>query len=147
GFAFGSVLGIVFCLVITLSSALCCYALACFLFKPILTRRFGQSLIRFQQFIGSAPFTKILIIRLFPIGNNLMTNLLSGIVSVPLKAFATASLIGYLPQTVIFVLAGSGIASANEWQIIISIGLGVISMILTGVLYQKYIKSHSKISI
>ncbi|MCE7610903.1 DedA family protein, partial [Vibrio fluvialis] len=74
-------------------------------------------------------------------------NLLSGIASVPLKAFIAASLIGYLPQTLIFSLAGSGVGSANEWQLIISIALGIISMVLTGHLYQKYRKSHTRTTI
>ncbi|ELI1838250.1 VTT domain-containing protein [Vibrio fluvialis] len=147
GFAFGSVWGTVLCILSTLGGALCSYSVAHFTLKPTLTRKFGRRVEQFRQFVGSAPFSKILIIRLFPVGNNLITNLLSGIASVPLKAFIAASLIGYLPQTLIFALAGSGVGSANEWQLIISIALGIISMVLTGHLYQKYRKSHTRTTI
>lgn len=147
GFAFGSVWGTALCVLSTLGGALCSYSVAHFTLKPTLTRKFGRRVEQFRQFVGSAPFSKILIIRLFPVGNNLITNLLSGIASVPLKAFIGASLIGYLPQTLIFALAGSGVGSANEWQLIISIALGIISMVLTGHLYQKYRKSHTRTTI
>ena len=60
-----------------------------------------------------------------------------------MMAFITASALGYLPQTLIFALAGSGVGSANEWQLIVSIILGIFSLVLTRHLYRQYKKQHA----
>jgi uncharacterized membrane protein YdjX (TVP38/TMEM64 family) len=95
---------------------------------------------KFQRFSQQAPFLKILMLRLFPVGSNLLTNLLSGSIKVPFNAFIQASLLGYLPQTVIFLLLGHGISEANDSMIYASIIFSTISVVLTGVIYRDHIK-------
>ncbi|MDW2406278.1 DedA family protein, partial [Vibrio sp. 1262-1] len=84
---------------------------------------------------------KILLLRLFPIGNNVVTNVLSGSVRVPFFAFISASLLGYLPQIIIFALMGAGIHSSSNTMIYLSIFFGIVSAVLTGFLYRDHIKS------
>lgn len=55
------------------------------------------------------PFHGVLLLRLIPVGSNLLTNTVAGILRLPLTAFIAASAIGYLPQHIIFVLAGQGL--------------------------------------
>ncbi|WP_342607634.1 TVP38/TMEM64 family protein [Vibrio tritonius] len=138
GFTFGSVLGVVFCLLSAITGAVCTYALAAWIFRDSLTRRLGKRYKKFKGFVDTQPFSKVLLLRIFPLGSNLITNLLSGITGVPIISFIAASLLGYLPQTIIFVLAGSGIGSASQWQLIVSIILGIVSIALTHYLYQRY---------
>ncbi|EXF68998.1 putative membrane protein [Vibrio parahaemolyticus AQ3810] len=70
-----------------------------------------------------------------------MTNVLSGSVRVPFFAFISASLLGYLPQIIIFALMGAGIHSSSNTMIYLSIFFGIVSAVLTGFLYRDHIKS------
>jgi uncharacterized membrane protein YdjX (TVP38/TMEM64 family) len=54
------------------------------------------------------PFSVTLTLRLLPVGNNLVVNLLAGVAGLPAVPFLLATLIGYVPQTLIFALLGSG---------------------------------------
>ncbi|MDF2152923.1 VTT domain-containing protein [Vibrio sp. CAU 1672] len=146
GFAFGWVSGLLLCLLSTLTGTVIGYGLAHWLLKPSFNRHFAERFTRFESFVKGDPFLKLLAIRLFPIGSNLLTNLFSGAAGVPFMAFITASIVGYLPQTVIFSLAGSGIGNASRYQVIVSIVLGAISLLLTHFLYKKYKKRHAVIS-
>ncbi len=70
-------------------------------------RRVGH-LPRINAVLIAHPFTATITLRLLPVGNNLVLNLLAGIAGVPAGAFLAASAVGYLPQTVIFALVGAG---------------------------------------
>lgn len=143
GFTFGAVNGTVYALLCTLLSAVMVYVLAHFILKQTLIRYFGRRYQRFCDFVSVQPFSKVLLARIFPVGSNVITNLLSGVAGVPMLAFIIASALGYLPQTLIFALAGSGVGSANEWQLIVSIILGIFSLVLTSHLYRQYKKQHA----
>ena len=145
GFTFGGVLGTLLCLLSAITGAICTYALAAWIFRESLTRKLGKRYRKFKGFVDTQPFSKVLLLRIFPLGSNLITNLLSGITGVPVLSFIGASLLGYLPQTIIFALAGSGVGSASQWQLIVSIILGIVSLVLTHYLYQRYKQSlHSE---
>ncbi|MEJ2767018.1 VTT domain-containing protein [Photobacterium sp. MCCC 1A19761] len=145
GFAFGWFTGFLLCLLSTILSAMGCYWLAHLMLKSALNRYFGHRYQRFQLFVRKQPFIKVLIVRLFPVGSNLLTNLFSGAAGVPVKPFVTASLLGYIPQTLIFALAGSGLGGAHQYQLVASLFLGMISLLLTHYLYQRYKKNHSAV--
>lgn len=59
----------------------------------------------------------------------------------PFFAFISASLLGYLPQIIIFALMGAGIHSSSNTMIYLSIFFGIVSAVLTGFLYRDHIKS------
>jgi len=52
----------------------------------------------------------VMLIRLCPVGSNFLTNYLAGVTAIPFWTFLTASFLGYLPQSFIFALLGSGFA-------------------------------------
>jgi len=143
GFTFGSLNGLLLALLCTIVSAVLVYSLAQFTLQKTLIRHFGRRYQSFREFVSVNPFSKVLLARVFPVGSNVITNLLSGAVGVPFMSFISASALGYLPQTIIFSLAGSGVGSANEWQLIVSIFLGIFSLVLTSYLYRQYKKQHA----
>ncbi len=132
----GSLLALGVCVV----SAALNYMVAHFLLANILFRRFPKRMNKFNAFASRAPFFKILLLRLFPVGSNVVTNLLSGCVRVPLIPFFLASIIGYLPQIIIFALAGAGIQSPGNKLIYLSIVLAVMSTVLSGFIYRDHVK-------
>ncbi|MBC9180321.1 TVP38/TMEM64 family protein [Pseudoroseomonas ludipueritiae] len=92
--------------------------------------RFGRRLRALRDVLAASPFNTTLALRLLPVGNNLALNLLAGLSGIPALAFLAGSAVGYLPQTVIFALAGSGVAVARNWQIGLAVVLFVVSALL-----------------
>ncbi|HSJ47510.1 MAG TPA: VTT domain-containing protein, partial [Gammaproteobacteria bacterium] len=82
------------------------------------------------EFVGDHPLRTILLIRLLPLGSNLATNLAAGISRMGTRPFAAGSALGYLPQTLVFALIGSGIAVDPLWRI----GTGILLFLLSGLL-------------
>ena len=63
----------------------------------------------FRTFQSSPrPFLAITAVRLFPLSNFAMTNLACGLLRVPFGCYLGASVIGMMPSTVVYVMAGSG---------------------------------------
>ncbi len=97
-----------------------------------LGRREGGRLDRVDRFLTGQAFTATLTLRLLPVGSNILLNLVAGVSGVAAAPFLAASAIGYLPQTVVFALAGAGagLSSATQFGLaaallLVSVGLGV----------------------
>ena len=71
----------------------------------------------------AAPFRATLMLRLLPVGNNLALNLAAAAAGLAAAPFLDASLLGYLPQTVIFVLLGGGVAIGERARLALGLGL------------------------
>lgn len=93
-------------------------------------RRLRGRLARADRFLASNPFVATLVLRLLPVGNNLLLNLLAGVSGVRALPFFAASILGYVPQTVIFALLGTGIRVAEGVQIAIAAMLFAGSSVL-----------------
>jgi uncharacterized membrane protein YdjX (TVP38/TMEM64 family) len=105
--------------------------------RDFVVSRFPGRVKRIDDFLRDNPLSMTLLIRLLPLGSNLVTNLAAGVSSVSAVPFFQGSAIGYLPQTLIFALVGSGISVDPELRIAISVILFVISGILGVSLYRK----------
>ncbi len=92
-------------------------------------RRIAASprLARMDVYLGANPFTATLTLRLLPVGNNLALNLLAGVSAVGFAPFLAGSALGYLPQTIIFTLIGSGAHVDRGVQLGVGIALFLIS--------------------
>jgi uncharacterized membrane protein YdjX (TVP38/TMEM64 family) len=88
-----------------------------FVGRDLIVRKIGSRLERLDDLLRRHGFTVVLLIRLSPVGNNMITNYLAGVTAIPLSTFFIASFIGYLPQTYIFALMGSsGSADAGQFH-------------------------------
>ncbi|KAA2211787.1 TVP38/TMEM64 family protein [Teichococcus oryzae] len=88
-----------------------------------LAGRFGRRLRTLRDVLAGSPFQATLALRLLPVGNNLALNLLAGLSGIPALPFLAASLVGYVPQTAIFALAGAGVAVDRSAQLWLAGGL------------------------
>lgn len=77
-------------------------------------RRMSGRLARANQFLTAHPASATLMLRLFPVSSNLAVNLLAGVSTIPALPFLGASLVGYVPQTLVFALVGTG-RSTRLW--------------------------------
>ncbi|MGG5820535.1 TVP38/TMEM64 family protein [Falsiroseomonas sp. HW251] len=136
GYAFGTVLGTVFALTAQMLGCAAAYAWARLVGRRWAERRlagrFGHRLRPLRDVLAGSPFQATLALRLLPVGNNLALNLLAGMTALKAVPFLAASLVGYLPQTVVFALLGKGIRVEGAWQLglgavllAVSFGLGV----------------------
>ena len=71
-----------------------------------------------------------LTLRLLPVGNNLVLNLLAGVSTLSVGPFLAALVLGYVPQTVIFALLGGGVRVSEKVQVAVAVALFAVSVIL-----------------
>lgn len=130
GYAFGLAVGGLLALAASLGGALLTFFVARWLGRDLVRRWFTGRLRGLDEFVGDHPLRSILLIRLLPLGSNLATNLAAGISRMGAWPFAAGSALGYLPQTLVFALIGSGIAVDPVWRI----GTGILLFLLSGLL-------------
>ncbi len=130
GYAFGFVWGTVLGVLAALLGCIGGFYYARLLGRSLVAHRFPGKVRKVDAFIRDNPFNMTLLIRLLPVGSNLVTNLAAGVSSVAALPFFAGSALGYVPQTAVFALVGSGVNLDPVWRI----GLGVVLFVVSGVL-------------
>ena len=127
GYVFGAAMGTVISTIATTLGAIACYYVARLFLAPIIERGIFRQRPGIGDFLQRDTFRKTLIVRLFPVGNNLVTNVVAGSSAAPPLPFVTGSFLGYLPQMLIFALTGSGVSVASEVRVYVGLALFCIS--------------------
>ena len=138
GYAFGVGLGTLLALLATELGCLLTFFYARLIGRPLVANRLGARVQRIEDFLASNPFSMTLLMRLLPVGNNFATCAAAGVTKVPARPFLLGSLVGYLPQTLVFSLAGSGIEMGANTRIALAVLLFLISAVIGIWLYRKY---------
>ncbi|MCQ8279638.1 VTT domain-containing protein [Acetobacteraceae bacterium KSS8] len=102
-----------------------------------LSRKADGWLSRLDRQIRAQPFITVLCIRLLPVGSALMLNLAAGVLGLRFVPFLLATLVGSLPQTLIFVLLGSGTRIGHATQIGLAAALFALSSCLGFILLKR----------
>lgn len=143
GYAFGLLLGSLIGLLAALAGCMAGFYYARLIGRELVAARFPHRVRRLDDFIHEHPFTMTLLIRLLPVGSNLVTNLAAGVSSVRGASFLAGSALGYVPQTVIFALVGSGITLQPVFRIGLGAALFIVSGALGVYLYHRYRQGHT----
>ena len=143
GYAFGFVIGTALTLAAVISGCIISFFYARWIGRQFITARFGARIQRVDDFLSWNPFAMTLLIRLLPIGNNLATSLAAGVTSVRALPFFLGSLVGYIPQTLVFALVGSGVNVDPALRIGIAVLLFLVSGVIGVWLYRKYRHGHT----
>jgi uncharacterized membrane protein YdjX (TVP38/TMEM64 family) len=138
GYAFGAISGVILATAATLGGCIVTFYVSKVMIKPLVRKKFDKHSLRINTFLTNHPIRKTIIIRLLPVGSNVLTNLVAGSTSVSPRAFFIGSCIGYIPQMFIFSLLGKGMLMGSEWKIIGSVLLLSISSYLSFSLYKKH---------
>ena len=138
GYAFGVGLGTLLALVATELGCALTFFYARLVGRPLVQKRFGARVQRIDDFLAANPLSMTLLIRLLPIGNNFGTSLAAGVSRVPAGPFLLGSLLGYVPQTLVFALAGSGIETGAGLRLALAVLLFFIAGVIGIWLYRKY---------
>lgn len=102
-----------------------------------LAKRGGGRVNQLDRFLRANTFTATLTLRLLPVGSNIALNVLAGVSGVAAAPFILASALGYIPQTAVFALIGSGLSVSQGEQVALGIALFVASAALGIVLMRR----------
>lgn len=138
GYAFSMGLGTLLGALAALLGCILSFSYARLFGQGFLRVRLGERAGRFDRFIHDHPFAMTVLVRLLPVGNNLLTSLAAGISSIRPTHFFFGSFLGYLPQTLVFALVGSGVHIAPTLKLALAIGLFLISGALGAWLYRHF---------
>lgn len=138
GYAFGLARGTLLALAATEAGCVLTFFYARAVGRPLVKARLGQRVARMEDFLATNPLSMTLLIRLMPWGNNLATSLAAGVSRVPPGPFLLGSLLGYLPLTFIFALAGSGVETGAAANVAVAALCFVASVAIGAWLYRRY---------
>lgn len=126
GFTYGSLLGVL----ATVLGCVTTFVYARLFGRGLVAHRLGGRIAKVDAFVRDNPFTMTLLIRLLPVGSNVATSLAAGVSSVAALPFLLGSAVGFVPQTLVFALVGSGVSVDPVWRI----GLGTVLFVVSGAL-------------
>ena len=138
GYAFGVGLGTLLAIVATELGCALTFFYARLVGRPLVSKRFGARVQRIDDFLAANPLSMTLLIRLLPVGNNFATSLAAGVSRVPAQPFLLGSLLGYVPQTLVFALAGSGVETGAGVRLALAVLLFVVAAAIGIWLYRRY---------
>ena len=138
GYAFGFTEGFVYSTIAATVSCSICFLVSRLFARKLVQRLFPVKIVRISSFLSGQTFLKAFVIRLLPLGNNLITNIIAGVTTVNPLPFITGSALGYIPQMAIFALMGKGIVVQSGWKLAFSVCMLGVSMLLSIYLYRRY---------
>jgi uncharacterized membrane protein YdjX (TVP38/TMEM64 family) len=138
GFAFGLVSGTLVAVAATTIGCILTFSFSRFLARRWIAGHFGARIAKADEFFKANTFAATLLIRFLPLGSNFVTNLLAGVSKAGAVAFVGGSGLGYIPQTFIFALLGSGISLEPGLRISLSVVLFLISAALGLYLFRRF---------
>ncbi len=143
GYTFGLVEGTGLALCGTILGCVSSFSFARFFARDFVVNRFSERVRKIDAFLSGHTFSMALLIRLLPAGSNLLTSLAAGVTSASAVKFFAGSGLGFIPQTFIFALAGTGVSIDPAMRIGLSIILFLISAVLGVYLYRRYRQGRS----
>jgi uncharacterized membrane protein YdjX (TVP38/TMEM64 family) len=137
GYAFGLAAGTLVGLAASVLGCALAFYYARWLGGSALRARLAARARRLDGVLRAHPLTMSLLIRLLPVGSNVVTNLLAGLSNVRAAPFLVGSALGYVPQTAVFALIGSGIGVDPVTRIGLGVALFAVSGGIGAWLYQR----------
>ncbi|MEZ5701055.1 MAG: VTT domain-containing protein [Burkholderiaceae bacterium] len=98
-------------------------------------KRYAGKIALIKAVLAEDTWIWVCVIRLMPVGSNLVTNIAAALSDLRMSSVFFGSLPGYLPQMLIFSFAGAGFALHDGSKLWISLGLLVFSTALGLYLY------------
>jgi uncharacterized membrane protein YdjX (TVP38/TMEM64 family) len=123
GAVFGLGWGIVAAMLASILGASALFWMGSAFLSAMARRRAGGKLASWRSGLQSNAFWWVLYLRLFPFSNATLASLICGSCHIGFAPFTYASLIGFLPYTVVFAAFGNAGFHGNPFQILIGFAL------------------------
>ncbi|MCX7018029.1 MAG: TVP38/TMEM64 family protein [bacterium] len=107
------------------------------LLRGPIKRRMPDRMKKWYERFNQNGFRWLLYMRLFPLSNATVTNLVGGVSGMKYRSFLGATILGYTPLTIVFAVFGSSAAKKSWWQFFIG-ALILVIVIVSQMLYRKY---------
>jgi len=137
GFAYGLSAGFLLGVLSAIAGCLITYTVARYWLSQRFDQRYPKAKATLAALVKEDAFLKIVILRLQPLGTNLISNVCAGLVPIHSLTFFTASAIGFAPYSLVFAMLGSGVRIGSATQMWVSLALLSISMLLALVVYKR----------
>ncbi|HEY1723420.1 MAG TPA: VTT domain-containing protein [Magnetospirillaceae bacterium] len=137
GYGAGCFVGSAFGLGVTVLGSIVTFLYARLVAREVVRQRLGARASRVDEFLGYNPFVTTVLIRLLPMSSNVLTNLTAGVSAVSAPAFLSGSLIGFVPQTIVFALLGSGVRTEPMMRVGLAIVLFAVFAVLGTALHRR----------
>jgi len=138
GFVFGLLPGVLVSLLASLLGCILAFWVSRGFLSDWIRQRYSKAASVLDRLIHHDAFVKIIVLRLQPFGTNLLTNVCAGVSGIKPLVFFSATAIGYVPQLVVFALAGDGIRLGEQSRLLISGLLLLISLVLALWLWRRH---------
>lgn len=138
GYAFGVGFGTLYGALAALLGCVLTFGYARMLGRGLIQNRLRGRAERLSRFVLDHPFAMTLLLRLLPVGSNFLLNLAAGVSRVRAAPFFAGSFIGYLPQTLVFALVGSGVRVDPSVNFAIALVLFLLSAAIGIGLYRRF---------
>ena len=127
GGLYGALNGILVAFPATILGASINFIAGRWLLRGPLKRRLPARMLNWHDSFAERGFYWLLLLRLFPLSNAMLVNLISGASKMRFRDFCGATVIGYLPFTITFALFGSSAAKGKWsqffWGLLLFIGI------------------------
>jgi len=147
GINLGALLGVI---VATLAATLGCFItfnVSRYLLSEKISNKYPKQLTKLSTFLSEQTFLKAIVIRILPLGSNFLTNIIAGVTKVSMRAYVSGSFVGFIPQMVIFSLAGSGIRLGAQNELMASGILFIIALLISAYLVKKHKSTNKTLSL
>ncbi len=138
GYGFGFEHGLLLSMLAVTGACMLTFTVARLLLRDFLLRHYSARIRRIDRFIHVHTFPVTLLFRLLPLGSNWLVNIAAGASDVRSVQFFLGSMLGYIPQMIVFALVGSGTRVDRFWQVAIAMVLLVAAAGLGYWLYGRY---------
>lgn len=137
GFAYGLTVGFLLAVLSAIVGCVLTYTMVRYVLSGRFQHRYPDIKAKLEAWVKEDVFLKIVILRFQPLGTNLISNVCAGLVPVPAAIFFTGSTVGFIPQSLVFAMLGSGVRLGSTTQMWVSLVLLLISIILALVVYKR----------
>ncbi|KGJ97589.1 SNARE associated protein [Colwellia psychrerythraea] len=138
GINLGALVGMIIATLATTLGCFITFSISRYLLSARIARKHPKKLATLSAFLAEQTFLKAVVIRILPLGSNFITNIIAGVSKVSMPAYVSGSFVGFIPQMLIFSLAGSGIRLGAQNELIISVTLFVIALLISAYLVKKH---------
>ena len=144
GYVFGLWQGVLLSLLAALLGCIVAYSVANRWLGPWISKRYRKIVDMLDKLVRHDAFAKVIVIRLQPFGTNLLTNLCAGVSAIRPLTFFSATAIGYLPQLLVFALAGDGIRLGQGSKLLLSGAMLLISLVVALWLWRRHLAREAR---
>jgi uncharacterized membrane protein YdjX (TVP38/TMEM64 family) len=146
GYGFGFAPGLLLSMLAVTAACVLTFTVARLLLRSFLLQHYNARIRRIDRFIHQHTFPVTLLFRLLPIGSNWMVNIAAGASDVRSLPFFLGSILGYVPQMLVFALVGSGTRLEKFWQVALAMALLVVAAALGYWLYGRYRRQDNRLA-